>query len=173
MHILITGAPGSGKSYLTKKWSPKGVNVIDGDSMFQVVQWINKTNNKIDSFPEKIEYADVDWLNNHKSIWNPDRLNKFIKKNEPIIILGLCDNLEDIIKYFDRVYYLKISFDLVKERLLRPDRQKTNAFGRRKEQINKLEDIIKELDKKALELGFEIVDATNDEDKTLNLLDIQ
>jgi len=171
-NILITGSPGSGKSYLTKKLIEKGINAIDGDYMFNVVQWINKTTHETDPFPNKIEDADAKWLNNHKFIWHPDRLDKFIKENEPIIILGLCDNLEKIVKYFDKVYYLKVPIDLVKDRLLRPDRQKSNAFGRDQEQINKLGNMIKELNSKALKLNFEILDVNSNEDEILDLLDI-
>jgi adenylate kinase family enzyme len=171
-NILITGAPGSGKSYLAKKWSKKGINAVDGDSMIQVVQWINKVSKKIEPFPEKIELADVDWLDNHKFIWNPDKLSKFIQKNKPVIILGLCDNLEEIIKYFDSVYYLKISTDLIKKRLLHPDRQKSNAFGRHKEQLDKLNNIIIQLDEKASKLDFQIIDATKSENEILDFLEL-
>jgi len=140
--------------------------------MLEVVQWINKSNNKIDPFPENKEQADFDWFNDHRFVWNPEKLSKFIKKNEPVIILGLCDNLEEIVKYFNDLYCLKVPISLVKKRLLRPDRQKSNAFGRDKRQINQLDNIMEELDEKSFKLGFKQIDATTNEDEILTLFNI-
>ena len=165
-NILITGVACSGKSYLAKEWAKKGIKTMDGDTMGEVCQWI-ASNGDIVSFPDDIKLADVEWFKAHKFIWNEANLQEFLKKNEPVIVLGICDNLFDVIKYFDKVYYLKIPYNIAKERLLYPDRQQSNAFGRYKEQRVSLEKIIDETDREAVEAGLEIIDATLSADEIL------
>ncbi|MFA6018091.1 MAG: hypothetical protein WCT28_03680 [Patescibacteria group bacterium] len=170
-NILITGPAGSGKSYLSKKWTEKGVNTIDGDAMTDVCRWFDKDGNR-DEFPEDINKADAAWFSSHVFIWDVTSLAEFLQKNEPIVVLGTCDNITNVVKHFDRVYYLKIPFNIAKERLMDPERQAFTAFGKHEEQRIALEKMIADADKKAVDLGMTIIDAALPADEILSLIDL-
>lgn len=170
-NILVTGPAGSGKSFLSKKWSEKGVKTIDGDTMTDVCRWFDQDGNR-DEFPADISKADAAWFNSHVFIWDTASLVDFLSKNEPIVVLGVCDNIADVVKYFDRVYYLKVPFSIAKERLLNPERQAFTAFGQHEKQRIALEKTIVDADKRAVDLGMTVIDATLPADEILRLIDL-
>lgn len=170
-NILVTGPAGSGKSFLSKKWAEKGVKTIDGDTMAGVCRWFDKDGNR-DEFPEDISKADAAWFNSHVFTWDTAGLANLLSKNEPIVVLGVCDNIADVVKYFDRVYYLKVPFNVAKERLLNPERQAFTAFGQHEEQRIALEKMIADADKRAADLGMTVIDATLPADEILRLIDL-
>lgn len=171
LNILVTGPAGSGKSHLSKKWAEKGVKTIDGDTMADVCRWFDKDGNR-EEFPKDIGKADAAWFNSHVFIWDETCLQRFLSKNAPVVVLGVCDNIADVMKYFDRIYYLKVPFSVAKERLLNPERQAFTAFGRHEEQREALEKMIADADKRAIDSGMTIIDATLPADKILQLIDL-
>lgn len=82
-NILVTGPAGSGKSYLSKKWTEKGIKTIDGDTMTDVCRWFDKDGNR-DEFPEDISEADAAWFNSHVFMWDATSLQKFLSENRPL-----------------------------------------------------------------------------------------
>ena len=171
-NILITGPAGSGKSYLAKRWAEKGIKTIDGDAMTDVCRWFDQNGNRTE-FPDDISLADAAWFKAHTFTWDPESLKKFLTENHPIIVLGTCDNITQIIQYFDRAHYLSIPFAVARERLLSPERQAFTAFGQHEEQRAALEKMIADSDKAAEDLGMTILDATLSADELLHLVSPQ
>jgi|SaaInlStandDraft_6_1057023.scaffolds.fasta_scaffold79052_2 adenylate kinase family enzyme len=172
-NILITGPAGSGKSYLSKKWAENGINTIDGDAMGpEVCKWITE-DGKEESFPNNLKDADVEWFSSHRFLWDHKGLRKFIDDNEPVIILGTSDNVFEITDSFDKAYYLKVPYNVVKERLKKPERQEFTAFGQHEEQRDALEKMILESDQKAEALGMHMIDATLSAEEIWELLGLK
>jgi shikimate kinase len=154
-NILITGMPGSGKSFLTKSLRELGVNAFDADEIKGLGDWYSIQGKRKVRF--KLN-ADVNWLNRHEYLWDKSFLRKFIHKNEPLILLGGSANLFSFVGLFDAVYYLKVPSRIIEKRIQRNNRK--NKFGLLKEQRETVISEVKNSDKLISKMGITVLDGT-------------
>lgn len=65
MKVLIFGASGSGKTYISSKLRPLGIKAIDADLIDSLSSWYDGSGNKV-KYPED---ADKEFLDNHEFLW--------------------------------------------------------------------------------------------------------
>ena len=170
--ILVFGPPGSGKSYLSNAWRKMGIHTVDGDAMGpSVCRWVREDGTE-DPFPEELKDADVEWFNTHTFLWDRDALGTFLAEQEPLVVLGVSDNVFDVLDLFDQVYYLRVPHAVARERLVSTTRQAFTAFGQHEEQREALEQTIHELDQKAKTQGIEQLDAVLSPTEQLEHIDL-
>lgn len=154
MKILIFGPSGSGKTYVSAKLREIDVNAVDADLIEGLSSWYDGQRNKV-KYPED---ADQDFLDNHEFLWDKDFLKDYLNKNPDIYLFGLSGNIFDMLDLFDKVYFLKVDHELLKDRLIHESRE--NPMGKTEYQRRAVINYAKMLEEKSKELGIEFIDAT-------------
>lgn len=154
MKVLILGVPGSGKTYVSQKIAEKGVNALDADLIQGLSKWVDKEGNEV-AF---LENATKEWLDSHDFIWDKEYLREYLTKQDDIYIFGISSNVFNIFDLFDKVYYLSVPSEIIRQRLDNPERE--NPMGKTEEQKQA---IIKDMEfnqKKTLDRGGQLLDGT-------------
>lgn len=124
--ILITGVAGIGKSAVCdelNKLGYKAFGIEDIDGLFTMVH--KKTSKPFKNYDnddfEKVKQAD--WICDKK------KLQRLIRKDAEGIVFycGTASNLDDLLPLFDRIFLLKTSQKILRERL---STRTSNDFGR-------------------------------------------
>jgi len=161
-NIFIVGISGSGKTYIVQRLKNKYPFIYDSDEIQNLSNWFGEGGKSV-KFPKN---ADKKWLNEHEFLWNRKVLQKFIKKNEPVIIFGLSGNCFDMVDLFDEVYYLDINPLEIKKRLKNQNR--LNPMGKTKEQADLVIKYMKSIRRKARELKIPFIDANQSPEQIIN-----
>ncbi len=122
--IQITGPSGSGKSYFAKQLEKMGYPAIDADNVNKLGMWVN-------SQGEIVEYnhdGDLQWLQEHKWVWDIKFLLEYLHTKQKVILFGGASNEHETANEFDYVFYLKLLKDEILQNLLREER--TNPYGK-------------------------------------------
>lgn len=143
--IYITGAPGIGKSTIQKELQNKGFEVYDLDDT-QFGGPHNKASGDRVVIPPA-EERENDWFDRHE--WRIYRTAfeelKLGSKNKNIIICGVAKNDTEVIDLFDKIIYLHVNNDTLKERLFsRID----NDYGKNGSEVDEILNRKKKLDEK-------------------------
>lgn len=154
MKILVIGASGSGKTYVSSKLKELGVNAVDADLIDGLSGWYDGRGNEV-KYPND---ADQKFLDNHSFLWDKEFLKKYLDKNPDIYLFGSSGNMFEMLDLFDRVYFLKAGPLLLKERLTHESRK--NPMGITEYQRENAIRWGLEIEKKAKDLGIRFVDAT-------------
>lgn len=154
MKVLVFGASGSGKTYISTKLRNLGINAVDADKIEGLSSYYDGQGNKV----ECPEDADKEFLGNHSFLWDRKFLEDYLSKNLDVYIFGASGNIFEMLDLFDRVYFLKVNPDLQKERLLHKSRE--NPMGNTEYQRENAVRWGQQLEQKAKTLGIEFIDAT-------------
>lgn len=123
--ILITGVAGSGKTTLSSELQKLGYKSYDMEDIDGLFRMFNKKTGRVVK----------DWTNNnlkvtkqHRWTCNKNKLKQIIKDNSRGIVFycGTGSNLDDLIPLFDKIFLLKASPKVLRERLTK---RTTNSFG--------------------------------------------
>ena len=127
--ILITGVAGTGKSAICdelNKLGYKAFSIEDIDGLFKMVD--KKTGKPFKNFDnDNLELVkQTDWICDKK------KLQQLIRKNSNGIVFycGTASNLDDLLPLFDKIFLLKVSQKVLRERL---NTRTSNDFGRTSE----------------------------------------
>lgn len=154
MKVLIFGASGSGKTYTSSNLKQLGINAVDADLIDGLSSWYDENGNKV-KYPKD---ADKKFLDNHEFLWDKDFLSVYLNKQQDVYLFGLSGNIFKMIDLFDKAYFLKVDYELLKERLTHESRE--NPMGKTEYQRQAVIDYAKMLEEKSKELGIEFIDAT-------------
>ncbi len=125
--FLVTGNPGSGKSTLARELARRGVAAIDPDYDPALSYWEDEAGNRI-ARTEGPSAPDEEWLNAHRWVWNPARLQELLTQQPgPVFVCGIALNIGDVLELFDRLFLLQIDADTQEERLLAHDASQPSA----------------------------------------------
>ncbi len=152
--VLVIGASGSGKTYLTKELRKFGLHTVDADLLEGFASWFDGKGNNI-VFPEN---ADKTFFDNHSFLWEKDFLINYLKDKENIYLFGLSGNVFELIDLFDKVYFLQVPPAVLEKRLQHVSRE--NPMGKTEEQRKIAVDYAKEIEEKARKLNIEFIDGT-------------
>jgi FMN phosphatase YigB (HAD superfamily)/dephospho-CoA kinase len=127
--ILITGISGSGKSSVCDELRKRGYKAYDIENMDGLFVMINKTTGKI---ADKYDKDNLEWVKQHDWICNKNKLQELVRKNAKGIVFycGTASNLDELLFLFDKIFLLKVSPKILRERL---STRKSNDFGRTSE----------------------------------------
>jgi len=155
--IYITGAPGAGKSILQKELSSRGLEVYDiDDAKFGGAH--NKVSGERVTIPPAQERA-PEWYDDHE--WRIDKaaINSLLDRaaNKTIFICGVAPDDEDILTLFDKIYYLKLDENKLKQRIAtRTD----NDYGKNPNELSHILERKRKLDARYANSNAVIVNAT-------------
>lgn len=152
--ILIIGPSGSGKTHISAELRKSGINAIDADLVPGLSGWFDKQGKEVE-YPED---AGKGFLDNHEFLWNKKFLKDYLEKQGEVYLFGLSGNVFDVTDLFDRVYFLKVERQVLAENLRHESRE--NPMGRTDYQLENALKYAEEIERKAGEVGIEIIDAT-------------
>ena len=105
--VLVVGLSGTGKSHLASYFAKQGKRSYDMDHVKGLSRWIDDRGHVAKYLHSK--YHDEEYLSKYKWRWDKTKLKNLLKKNNEVYFFGSSDNEAEVYKYFDKVYYLKIS----------------------------------------------------------------
>lgn len=155
--IYITGAPGIGKTTIQKYLQSKGFKAHDlDDSRFGGPH--SKASGERVVIPPA-EQRDDDWFDRHE--WKIYRTAfeelKQESKDKDIIICGVAESDREVIDLFNKVVYLNVDDDELKERLLS---RTGNDYGKNSSELTEILHRKKKLDERYTDPFFSRVDAS-------------
>jgi broad-specificity NMP kinase len=124
MKIFITGISGTGKTTLGRNLKEKGFSVIDIDED-RLCHWYNKeTGNVVDYKAE----LNKDFISKHSWMCDIKKLKDLIDiSSNPVFIIGMPENIDEIISISDKIIILKCSPETFISRILE---REDNDFGK-------------------------------------------
>jgi dephospho-CoA kinase len=127
--ILITGVAGSGKSAVCDELRKRGYKAYGIEDMEGLFTMVDKTTGKI---AENYNNDNLKSVKQHNWICNKSKLQELVHKNPKGIVFycGVASNLDEILFLFDKIFLLKVSPKILRERL---STRKSNDFGRTSE----------------------------------------
>ncbi|MBI4034549.1 AAA family ATPase [Candidatus Saccharibacteria bacterium] len=127
MNILITGAPGSGKTAVSEVLGQKGYIVHDADDGFG--QWVHKSTGKVHYSRPAANRGGYYW------VWRINKVKNLLKEaNENIVFFcGIASNQAELFEDFDKIVILNCDFKTIKHRL---KNRQNNTFGKRTEDFD-------------------------------------
>ena len=155
--VYITGVSGTGKTTIANLLSQKGIKAYSLDEVPGLCHWVNKIDGKIVNYEAKL---DREFIESHSWICNIEKLKQLINQNESVVILGLADNQEEFLSFFDKIILLQCKPETFLNRI---KERADNPFGQDKSAQEYLLDTYKAFEQKILENG---AIAVNTEDPT-------
>lgn len=127
--ILITGVAGSGKSSVCEELRKRGYKAYDIENIHGLFNMVHKKTGKI---ADKYDNDNLEWVKQHDWICNKNKLQELVGKNAKGIVFycGTASNLDELLFLFDKIFLLKVSPKILRERL---NTRKSNDFGRTSE----------------------------------------
>jgi len=124
--IFVTGIAGSGKSAICDELNKFGYKAYDIENMEGLFTMVDKKTGKPfkDYDDDNLELVKrADWICDKK------KLQKLIRKSSKGIVFycGVASNLDDLLPLFDKIFLLKVSQKILRERL---STRTSNDFGR-------------------------------------------
>ena len=118
MKVFVFGPSGSGKTYISHALRNSGINACDASDIPELSSWYDRHGRKVPS-PTIADEA----INNHYSfLWSKKVLEKFVNQFEDVYIFGGSGNMFDMLDLFNKSFFLKVSPELQKERILHSSR---------------------------------------------------
>ena len=151
--VLITGASGSGKTFIATTLNNQGINAFDADSIKGLCGWFDTAGNRVNYPPD----AGEEFLGNHAFLWSRDFLARFLDRQNKIYLFGVSRNAFEMIDLFDNVFFLKISPDILVTRLRNGSR--VNPMGRTAYQIKYVLQWARKYEEIARALCIRMIDA--------------
>lgn len=162
MKVFITGESGTGKTTLGKNLKQKGFSVIDIDED-GLCHWINKeTGNRITYKAD----LNKEFVSNHMWVCDMDILSKKIEGVvNPVFIIGMPENIDDILKISDKVILLKCEPKTFLDRITQ---RKDNDFGKDKSAQEIILNRYESFERRIENLGAVIAKTDSSEEDVLN-----
>jgi len=124
--ILITGITGSGKSAVCDELKKLGYKVYDIEIMEGLFNLIDKETGKV---VNDYDNKNLKWVKKHQWVCDRKKLQELVRKNAKGVVFycGIASNLDELFFLFDKVFLLKVSPKILRERL---STRKSNDYGR-------------------------------------------
>ncbi len=127
MRLLITGAPGTGKTSLCKYALANGLNVLDADDIAGLCEWRKYDDGSvIGSVEDVIPEGGDTWYKTYGWYWKKEDMQKLLA-NKNLILCGSADNIMDYYRFFDRIIILYKNRDDLSHNLNDPNREQANG----------------------------------------------
>ncbi len=127
IRFYITGVSGTGKSTAGEELARQGIPVIDLDDVKDLCKWIHKDTGERSHWRPGIG---KEFFEKHEYVCDRKHLEELINRHldkEAVGVVGLADNLPDIIDLFDKMFIFYCSEETFIKRI--EDRQ-NHDFGK-------------------------------------------
>ncbi len=151
-HILVTGLPATGKSYLAKFFKKTGKNAYDADDV--IGRWVDRKTGK----PREPTKREWEQLSGIEWEWDSRKLKSILKQNKEAYLFGSANNIHELAPLFDKIYYLHADKELILKRIRNKNRE--HDFGRPAKQKKLILSWIKPVEERSKKAGFEFIDAS-------------
>lgn len=155
--IYITGAPGVGKSTIQQALKAEGYEAHDIDDPMWGGAYNKQADERVAIPPA--ELRDPAWFDTHEWRTDLDALKQLKEraKNQQVFVCGVTPNDEPILPLFDKVYYLQLDEEALKQRL---NARVGNDYGKNDFELTEILKRKKRLDELHDLNKSEMVDAT-------------
>ncbi|MDB5185714.1 MAG: hypothetical protein JWL85_237 [Candidatus Saccharibacteria bacterium] len=162
MKILITGAPGVGKTTIAHALEEHGYAVIDSDNDPGIAYWENKATGQEEASANLSEA----WYQEHDWKWRINVLYRLVETaTNDVFVCGDASNKSDAFFLFDLLIVLTSSDDTLQERL---ESRTTKDFGKKPVELTWAFDMNQELTKEILAAEGIAVDANRPVDQVVH-----
>src|SRR5436309_3480872 len=124
MKLLVTGAPGTGKTVLVEyAHRYEYDNFFDTDMVIGLCEWREYTTGKVIGFVEEVTPLTGDeWYRTYGWYWKFAKLQEILQSTANPVICGSADNIMDFYSLFDKIVLLYKSREDIVNNLLTPGR---------------------------------------------------
>ena len=119
MKVLVFGPSGSGKTYVSRALQQAGINAFDDSDIKGLSSWYSPQGAKVVA-PQT---ADEAFAKGYSFLWDKKALERFVNQFTDVYVFGGSGNMTQVFDLFDKLYCLKISPQLQKERLTNGTRE--------------------------------------------------
>lgn len=129
MKLLITGTPGSGKTFLVQyAHEHAGRNYFDTDAVKGLCEWRDYKTGDVVGAIEDIEPTGGElWYKTNGWYWKKSRMDELAASVSNPVICGSADNVMDFYGYFDKIALLYKSREDIVSNLTQPGREQPNG----------------------------------------------
>jgi hypothetical protein len=129
MKLLITGAPGTGKTSLVEHAVAQGAtNYFDTDKVPGLCEWREYRTGKVIGPVETVEPTGGDeWYRTNGWFWVNPVMEKLLTSVENPVVCGSADNVFDYFDRFGRIALLYKSREDIVSNLMQPGREQPNG----------------------------------------------
>lgn len=154
--ILITGSATSGKTTMADELNKLGYAAYDTEEN-GISGWFNKKDNRLTKSPV---HMTQDWHSKHAWKISRAKVEEVSKehKAKPVIFCGIAINLEEILNLFDKIIWLTMDEQTIRDRVHLPSRK--NAWGKEPYQLKFTISRNKMLEEYYKNYGAIMIDAT-------------
>ena len=157
MHVLVIGAPCTGKSHDVKALRARGINALDMDS---ISSFFDSRGRPATYNPDGGEK----WWRHHYYVIDLSRLKGMLRQHRNFYLfawnvstkVGDRNGLKELIPLFDKVYYLYAPAALLRYRLVNRGEK---TFGHHPDEFNAVLTEKVKSDRRARREGWHIIDA--------------
>jgi dephospho-CoA kinase len=156
--VYITGNSGAGKSAVRKELILRGYEAHDTDEN-DISSWQNKYTGNIVERPLIETDRTNAWYSEHDWNMSRNKIDNLAKQaNDKLIFLcGSTSNADEMLGFFNKVYYLSVDKDTLKERLTS---RTSNDFGKAPDELNNILGWHMSLEERYKNHGAHLIDAT-------------
>lgn len=119
MKVLVLGPSGSGKTYVSHVLQRAAVPAFDDSDIEGLSAWYDQHGTKVPP-PQNAAEAMV---GHYAFLWRKKVLARFLERFSDVYVFGGAGNIFSMLGLFHKVYFLKVTPELQKERLRSPSRE--------------------------------------------------
>ncbi len=129
MKILVTGAPGTGKTFLVQRAQDIGRdNFYDTDAVKGLCEWRNYATGKVIGPVEHVKPIGGEvWYETNGWYWIKSKMDELTAGVTNPVVCGSADNVMEFYDYFDRIILLYKSREDIVSNLMQPGREQQNG----------------------------------------------
>lgn len=129
MKVLVTGAPGTGKSFLVRYAHERGYdNFFDTDEVKNLCEWRDYETGTIIGPVESVNPTGGEsWYQQNGWYWKKPKIDELLASSGNIVICGSADNVMEFYPIFDKIILLYKNREDIVSNLMQPGREQANG----------------------------------------------
>jgi dephospho-CoA kinase len=132
-HVYVTGAPGTGKSAISRELNNKSIPSFDIDEVEGLCHWTNK-----ETGTRSLDYIPTqEWLEAHDWICDVEKLKEILSLHkDTVVVTGIAGNQDEFLSLFSEILVLQCTEEAILSRLKQRQKEDGNRFGEHQTERN-------------------------------------